>query len=71
MNPVISVLCTIGAIVAYVLIVFFLTFAYFKALNIDNPDDDETMMMACIVQFMIAMVVIAIYFSKLIVENVQ
>lgn len=71
MNPVISVLCTIGAVVAYVLIVFFITFAYFKALAIDNPDDDEIMMMTCIVQFIIAMIVIAIYFSKLIVEDVR
>ena len=63
MNPILSILCTIGAIVAYVLIVFLLSFAFVKALGMDIADDYDLIMSTSIIQFFITMVLIAVYFS--------
>ena len=63
MNPVMCILCTIGAIVVYVIIVFFLSTVFIKVLDMDISDDYDIIMTANIVQFFIAMIVISAYFS--------
>lgn len=65
MNSILSILCTIGAVVAYVIIVFFLTFACAKSLDTDIVDDFDIMMIVCINQFFIAMIIIIAYFLVL------
>ena len=70
MNPILSILCTIGAVVVYVIILVFLTFAINKALDRDITDDNELIMTACIIQFMVAMIVISIYFSGFMGDSV-